>query len=263
MKRHMLHRHRGFTLTELLVVMVIIGLLSTIIVPVYISRMEDARIRVARAECREIAQAEEQCAILHGFYVPFQVLDDMPKRTGSPAGDYIDREPDSIKVVDPMIRPDIQRLRAGGQFSFAMRDTNTRIGNLINHWSGPFITPQRVYDVPGGYSVGNPAWETSSEARLDFPIDPWGEPYRFYSPEGIIGAQALVTGSTTGYNTDTYFDGQLTTLGDRNFPRYAVVSFGKDNLPDVSSGGALSTNLDDIVYLFGTPGVESDFGLRN
>lgn len=259
---------RGFTLTELLVVMVIIGLLATIIIPVYIARMEDAKVRLARAECRELAQAEEQCAIIHGFYVPLQVLDDSPMdpRNAGQEGDIIDNENGAIFAINPLIRPDVQRNNGQPTFAQGLSGSNNRVRNMIEHWQGPFLTFQRVYDVPGGTTdpkPGDPLWNTSQQSRFDFPLDPWSEPYRFYSPLGVIGTSSLNTSpGSGGYNTIQYFDGLLTTNGNRRLPRYAVVSFGRDSLPDVDAGGNLSTNNDDVVYQFGTPGVESDFGLR-
>src|SRR3990170_2792993 len=77
MSRKTIRTQGGVTLTELLVVLLIISLLSTIAIPVYVTRAENAKVNTARQETREIAQAEEQCAIIHGFYVPLQILDDL------------------------------------------------------------------------------------------------------------------------------------------------------------------------------------------
>lgn len=264
MKRHVFRKTRGFTLTELLVVMVIIGLLSTIIVPVYVSRMEDARVRIARAECREIAQAEEQCAIIHGYYLPFQLLDDLPdppKGTSPQSADEIGQYPwpDQTYIINPLVNPRDQ-IPTGKQRTLGDANTYTRIKAMLEHWEGPFLTPHRVYDIPTGLDPKDPNYEAPanrSEAQLDFPLDPWGAPYRFYSPLGVIGTNALDEPSSTyGYGY-SFSDGRLTTRDDRHLPRYAVVSYGRDNLPEYNQASK-----DDIVHLFGTPGVESEFGMR-
>ncbi|AXA36486.1 MAG: prepilin-type N-terminal cleavage/methylation domain-containing protein [Candidatus Hydrogenedentota bacterium] len=253
MKRIARNRNRGLTLTELLVVMLIIGLLSSIAVPVYINRMEDARVRLAMAECREIAMAEEQCAMIHGFYVPFQILDDLPHpRNLSLQGDTIRNEPDgTILLINPLIRPEDQR---GSQLVLSTASGNPRVRDMIDHWAGPFINYQRVYT--GNQDPKDPNFINTTEVRLDFPLDPWGQPYRFYSPLGIIGSNALNTDLTN--LTFSFSDGSLTTNDDRNFQRYAVVSFGRDNLPETLTG----TSRDDVIYFFGVTGVESEFGLR-
>ncbi len=252
MKHYGYHGRRGLTLTELLVVMLIIGLLSTIAVPVYINRMEDARIRVAKGECREIAMAEEQCALIHGYYVPFQVLDDKAKIQGiTSTGDAIDLEQTGqIFLINPLIAPQNQR---GNQPR--LQDGAQRIQNMRDHWEGPFLNPQRVYT--GNEDPKSLNFVNSPTVRLDFPLDPWGEAYRFYSPLGIIGTSALQV-TEPGLGID-FSNGQLTTQDDRNFDRYAVVSFGRDNQRETFG----SNGQDDVIYFFGTPGIESQFGLRD
>src|SRR5262245_24954443 len=74
---------RGVTLTELLVVLVIISILSTIAVPVYINHAERGRIATAQSEVKTIAEAEDACGSFHSFYVPLQVLDDISGQAGN------------------------------------------------------------------------------------------------------------------------------------------------------------------------------------
>jgi prepilin-type N-terminal cleavage/methylation domain-containing protein len=245
---------KGLTLTELLVVMLIIGLLSSVAIPVYINRMEDARVRMAMAECREIAMAEEQCALIHGYYVPFQVLDDLPHpRNLSLQGDTIRNEPDGqLFVINPLIRPELQQ---GNQIRLSATSNVPRVREMIDNWAGPFINYHRVYT--GNQDPKDPNFINTTEVRLDFPLDPWGQPYRFYSPLGIIGTNALNTNITN--LTYSFSDGALTSSDDRNFQRYAVVSYGRDGVPETLAG---VNNRDDIIYFFGVTGVESQFGLR-
>ena len=51
------HPQRGFTLLELLVVMVIIGLLASIIAPQYFSQIGKSNVKVARAQVEALGQA--------------------------------------------------------------------------------------------------------------------------------------------------------------------------------------------------------------
>ena len=83
-----------------------------------------------------------------------------------------------------------------------------------------------------------------TDRRRDFPLDPWGRPYRMYSSIGIVGTGAL----GDNYNSDTFSNGHLTENDDR-FDRYAIVSFGPNGKSDTYIG---ATELkDDIVYYFG------------
>lgn len=263
MIRNFKNRNRGLTLTELLVVMLIIGLLASIAVPVYVRRQEDARVRIALAECREIAEAEEQVAVLHGFYVPIRVLDDLPP---PPAGvatitgeERINQEPFNFFLIDPLVRAQDQ-INNQPQYNdqFSASPYAARVANLVNNWSGPFMNFQRFYTDAAQRSPTDPIYRNSSALYLDFPLDPWGNPYRFYSSAGVIGTQDYgVFNPNTGANQN-FGDGRLTTLDANRFDRYAIVSYGRDGISDTQ---AITLNYrDDVFYIFGTDGVESNFG---
>lgn len=255
MKLYMTNRERGLTLTELLVVMLIIGLLATIAVPVYVARQEDARVRVAMGEARELAHAEEQVAIFHGFYVPLQVLDDLPRQRvfSTDNQDHIDLEGTNIRVIDPLT-PARDQFNNQPNLGFGAA-TTPRAFNLINEWKGPFMNFHRYYT--NNQNPSDPSYRTNGFlVRRDYPMDPWGNPYRFYSAEGIIGTSAQ-NNSADSFNSDSFSDGFLTNNDDR-FDRYAIVSFGRDSLSDTEISNTLNPN--DIYYVFGTDGVESNFG---
>lgn len=59
---------RGFTLIEIMVVVVILGVLSALIVPNIIGRPDEARVTAARAEVQQIGNALELYRLDNGFY---------------------------------------------------------------------------------------------------------------------------------------------------------------------------------------------------
>jgi general secretion pathway protein G len=61
-------RRRGFTLIEIMVVVVIVGLLAAIVVPNVVSRAEEARRTAARTQIESIATALDMYRLHNGLY---------------------------------------------------------------------------------------------------------------------------------------------------------------------------------------------------
>ncbi|MFP4379028.1 MAG: type IV pilin protein [Candidatus Sumerlaeia bacterium] len=253
-------KKRGVTMTELLVVVVIISLLATIAVPVYLNKVEQSRIATARQEVRLIAEAEEACGILHGFYVPLQMLDDLiydqnTQQSSNPRTDDLDFERQAINpyLIDVTLNVEDQR---GFQVQLNDWTTDAKVSQLYLNWAGPFLNPNRVAfrdDIALNEVSENPY------VHYDFPLDPWGVPYRFYSPIGIIGTNAYVDaipGTSNSTSWQNFSDGLLSTQDDK-YDRFAIVSYG----PDRESGNAIDSDesQDDIYYTFGAVYTESSW----
>ena len=95
-----LERQRGFTLIEIMVVVIIIGILAAIVAPNVIGRVDDAQITKAKAEIGNIEQALKFYR-LDNFAYPTseQGLDALVNKPNDPnirnwkAGGYLDRVP--------------------------------------------------------------------------------------------------------------------------------------------------------------------------
>ncbi len=276
MKQITTNRSRGLTLTELLAVLLIISLITTIAVPVFVARQEDARVRVALSECRQIAMAEETVAAMHGFYVPFQLLDELPPRPDNNLAtdeERIDQhfDPDEMHLIIPTIRAEDQindqlRLDQGYDFSGG-GDINPRVRQMVDNWAGPFISWQRFwYDTTPTAPYEGPTdddYRDSDDLFRDFPLDPWGNPYRFYSPLGIIGDGNDHLGDDFDFRNPNlqFSNGELTRNDEDRFQRYAVVSFGRDGVADTDTPAVPPNHVfNDIFYEFGTDGVSRNFG---
>lgn len=236
----MIHRNttRANALIEFTAIVTVIALLVLIaaLTP-YRGRAGAGKLDQAWADAQAIASAQRAVAEKHGVYVPLQVLDDLASE-GEVKGsrkDYFNREPQSLRVVDVFAPVENQ---IGKQQGLAER---------VAEWSGPYFSAKRIY-VGGSLSdlpVVSPQVQGPSGQGFvlrDYPLDPWGNAYRFYSPSGIIGSAAAKSDPAT-FETEAFSDGVLTTEEDR-FDSFAVVSFG----PDGQSDFVTNAN-DDVIYL--------------
>ncbi len=235
---------RGVTLTELVVVIAILSLLATIMVPMAFNRMEQARIVVAKEECRSIAEAMQTCGAIHGYFVPIRVLDNL--RNDIAPADINDDLENEIGIDTYLIKVnkdlDDQLFSAGNQIELG--DSGTE--KFISEWNGPFLQPQRVY-VDEDDDEGDPGFYYD-----DMPLDPWGNPYRFYCRLGFIGEEEV--DNTDSDDWEGAFTGKLVNRNGgatnniyEGIDRFAIISYGPNGEEDM-----FDDESDDIIYEFGT-----------
>lgn len=236
-------RRRGVTLTELLVVLAIIGLLATIAVPVYVNKMEQAKYRTAQHEIRELANAEEVCGILHGYYVPLAMLDDLPYRdTARP--DAVDDVQNTLNITNPyLINTGVPILEQQGDQD-RLGDDITSVQNLYFGWQGPFINTKRFWMGQGIFV--QPVNPLDSNVARDYPLDPWGNPYFMATELGVVDPDGFIT-------TDEL---------DHSFDRMTILSLGPDGSTSISGSGQITlvnpTPEDDVWVYFGGSGLQPE-----
>lgn len=103
--RHALRRNGGFTLLELLVVMVIIGLLAGLVAPRYFEQIGKSNTKIARAQVDSLSKALDQYRLDMGAYPTteegLQALMTKPQDASHWSGPYLQK----AVPPDPWDRP--------------------------------------------------------------------------------------------------------------------------------------------------------------
>jgi len=63
-----MNRERGFTLLEIMVVLVIIGVLAALVAPRFIERADEAKVEATKAQMQSVAQALKMYRLQNGRY---------------------------------------------------------------------------------------------------------------------------------------------------------------------------------------------------
>lgn len=234
---------KGFTIIELLIAIIIIGILVAVIIPVLLNRAEEARIAAAESDIEHLRGAEERSAIDTGYAYRFHVLDDKIGGNG---------------IFDPLDPGDLDGIRDERANTLVFRPTHIFIGiksgdflgqsaidpnnndifdRLVTNetsfgWNGPYVNYHRFRDVD--YN--------------DIPEDPWGEEYLLFTGEGLVDhVNGIILRETSFVALDT---GAVTSIFYPFFDRFTILSKGPNGLPGDGSSGALFGTDDDIYQQF-------------
>lgn len=215
---------RGFTAVEISMVVTVIAILALLILPLFQSQTEEARIAAAENDIRVFATAMQLANAHTGYFYTLSTLDNT---------DNYD-----IATVDATL--DVPVNTWNDQLTAAER------GAIADRWEGPYssirhyLTPPELNllqpntwfrgSLTGGLPNGDngplnlttdPTIGAVNWQNDHVPLDPWGQPYLFYGPDyyhlpnGVGGA----AGQETRYRNALY------------------VSLGPNGLPGDGSAG--------------------------
>jgi len=238
---------RGFTLLELLIAVIILGILVSIVTVVYTNRAADARLAACREDLQSIASGQEHAAIDTGYFYRLYVLNDVKGEEGPPAYGTGDINDKVDAIGDESIHTN------SGQKPLIFIDTDS--GEIINNaqlitrvkdpnfgWRGPYVNYTRK--IINTQDPLNPSWSPNANMTFDLPLDPWGNPYVFFTRAGFIQEPdgLLITTTFT-------WPGVAKTFDAKNFDRPTLVSMGPDSLPG-DNGNTEFGSGDDIIRQF-------------
>jgi prepilin-type N-terminal cleavage/methylation domain-containing protein len=236
---------KGFSIIELLIAIIIIGILVAVIVPRLATRSELARQRAAKSDMEHIRNAEERAGIDTGYYYRMYVLDDNigGDAIGSGATNDINdgvRDESLNTIAQNPIRLFINVTT--GDF---LPDTAAVIQyrNLTENetgfgWTGRYITWQR--DIYG--------FDRNAQGNLipnDLPDDPWNHDYLFFTAKGLVLEPYGVIVPSCGLDSFGNFF-SAATYDCLRFDRFTVLSLGGDGLPGSQPDYIFGTG-DDLI----------------
>lgn len=214
---------KAFTLLELLVVVLILGLLSTIAVGVYTRQVERAKVATARATMSAIELAIERYQIDTGDYPP--------SGTGT-----LPYTPGGATYV------------GNGYLQAALMTSLSGSSSrpLSPRWQGPYLTAKNeILGDLSGVRVDDPN-RTSVIAPGQLQIlDPWQSPYRYVRSRSLVSLDDSDNYDQNGGTrlpsnhpfaaTETYY----------NPNTFQIVSMGPDGQTDTSAGN-FGTDSNDV-----------------
>lgn len=252
-------RRRGFTLVEIVIAFIIIGILTAIMVPTIARRADDAKITAAQADIDALVAGLERVSIDIGHVVRMYALNDVRGGNGTPNTVPLDPvnglldngltgngqlyEQPAALFISPITQNFLPAM-AQQQLFEKLTDPNAETSyRNPTQWRGPYVNWSR--DVNGN----------------DWPDDPWGNDYLFFSRQGMLWPPDPRATSSSSMREDHSWEfnsigpdihGNPTAL---LFDRFTVLSLGPNGLPGDGSGPSSPSGAygqgDDIYRQFG------------
>lgn len=233
---------RGFTIVEVIMTFIIIGVLTAILVPTIANRASDAKITATQSDLGNLADAQERAAIDTAYFFRIYALNDVrggdgvvanaPDNFASVPANQINingLSDNDISTNNIYNNPDVLTIipstgnyaaNSSGIFADRIKDNESNF-----HWNGPYIN-----------------WQNDKNQN-DWPDDPYGNDYLFFTRVGVIYPTVPTSvDATADADVSDIFqtEGPLTTLPDGTskrfeadllFDRPTFLSLGANGLP--------------------------------
>ena len=248
----------GFSIIELLVAIIIIGILVAVLLPLVSRRTEQARIARAQSDLQNLSESMERVAVDTGYYVRLFALNDRLRgdgvaftRDNNPVDradgltDYLIANPHYNFVDDQglFIDPSTGLYASGSRQNIILRlvSSESRYDRGVT-WHGPYLNWQSDENFYNG-----------TDARDGVPDDPWGNNYLFFTPQGMIrepeGDIVLSTDvdeTNGGMEASGSFETEV-------FDRSTILSLGANGLPGLGTPtpGVEFGKGDDLIHQLG------------
>ncbi|MCC6546322.1 prepilin-type N-terminal cleavage/methylation domain-containing protein [Candidatus Sumerlaeota bacterium] len=264
----------GFSIIELLVAIIIIGILVAVLIPVIASRTAAARVARAQSDITNLGEAEERVGVDTGFYVRLFALNDVLNGDGESFNrgrsfDPIDRADGltDYKIAQTyIVFPDTNSLFIDPNTGLYATTTRQNVIDRLSRnetnydgtvaWFGPYINWQKDSNIDNV--------ETTTSPNPDgVPDDPWGNNYVIMTRRGIV---LEPQGDLIETNVQPNVDGGFSSGGSypaQVFDRSVILTLGPNGLPGAGNA-VLNTNQrpgdvlgddfgdgDDLYHVFG------------